>query len=124
MALKKNKTETYLNVYNLQFELDMDLYYYYDWDYDWDYDDEYCTEPCCYIDFQVKESVYKTYIHKRGGWISKENRLIGQLIDMDSIYEIGTLYYRERMLSRLLGDEKFHKEVKNTIGDYFPKINK
>ena len=50
--------------------------------------------------------------------------LLGELIDMDSIYEMGTIYYRERMLSRLLGYDNLHKEIKTTIGDYFPKINK
>jgi hypothetical protein len=52
--------------------------------------------------------------------VTIEERLVGEFIDMDSIYEMGTIYYRERMLNRLLGLEKFDKEKKTTIGDYFP----
>jgi len=126
MALNKNKTEKYLNVYNLKFEIDIDSYYELDyyWDYYWDYYDEYCTESCCYPEYIIKERLYKSYIHKRCGRVVKQTMLLGELIDMDSIYEMGTIYYRERMLSRLLGYDNLHKEIKTTIGDYFPKINK
>jgi len=34
---------------------------------------------------------------------------------------MGSLYYRERMLNRLLGIEKFQEEMNTTLGDYFPK---
>jgi hypothetical protein len=40
---------------------------------------------------------------------------------MDSVYEIGTPEYRNRMIGKLLGDEKFASENGMTIGDFFPK---
>ena len=36
------------------------------------------------------------------------------------VFKMGTIYYRERMINRLLGLEKFDEEKKTTIGDYFP----
>jgi hypothetical protein len=33
---------------------------------------------------------------------------------------MGTVYYRERMLAKLLGDEKSPEELATKIGDYFP----
>jgi hypothetical protein len=115
----KNRLETYSDTFTLEWEMLADSWYCWDdyytfggvydsYYYDWEYDS-----------WQIKEKVYQTYVCKRGKVIIEE-RLVGEFIDMDSIYEMGTLYYRERMLSRLLGEEKFSKEIKTTIGDYFP----
>ena len=90
-----------------------DYYYnYYDYnDYYYDYE---------YESWEIKKKVYMTYVSKRAR-VTIEERLIGEFIDMDKIYEMGTLYYRERMLNRLLGIEKLHEEMNTTLGDYFPK---
>jgi len=118
----KSKSEIYSDTFTVDWEMvadnwycSDDYYYYYSWDYDRYYDYEYDS-------LQYKEKVYRTYVSKRFR-VTIEERLIGQFIDMDSIYEMGTIYYRERMLNRLLGLEKFDEEKKTTIGDYFP-LNK
>ncbi len=116
----KSKSEIYSDIFTVDWEMVADNwycwddYYQYGWDYDY-YDYEYES-------WQYKEKVYGTYVSKRFR-VSIEERLVGQFIDMDSIYEMGTIYYRERMLNRLLGLEKFDEEKKTTIGDYFP-LNK
>jgi hypothetical protein len=116
----KSKSEIYSDTFTVDWEMVADNwycwddYYQYGWDYDY-YDYEYES-------WQYKEKVYGTYVSKRFR-VSIEERLVGQFIDMDSIYEMGTIYYRERMLNRLLGLEKFDEEKKTTIGDYFP-LNK
>jgi hypothetical protein len=116
----KSKSEIYSDIFTVDWEMVADNwycwddYYQYGWDYDY-YDYEYES-------WQYKEKVYGTYVSKRFR-VSIEERLVGQFIDMDSIYEMGTIYYRERILNRLLGLEKFDEEKKTTIGDYFP-LNK
>lgn len=112
----KNKIERYADIYSLNWEMDMDIWYiddYYDY---YDYNDFYYD----YEYFSIKEQIFMTYISKRGR-VTIEERLIGEFIDMDKIYEMGSLYYRERMLNRLLGIEKFREEMNTTLGDYFPK---
>jgi hypothetical protein len=117
----KSKSEIYSDTFTVDWEMVVDNwycwddYYYYD---NYDYYDYYEYDES----WQYKEKIYGTYVSKRFR-VSIEERLIGQFIDMDSIYEMGTIYYRERMLNRLLGLEKFDEEKKTTIGDYFP-LNK
>ncbi len=114
----KSKSEIYSDTFTVDWEMVVDNwycrddYYYYD---NYDYYDYYEYDES----WQYKEKIYGTYVSKRFR-VSIEERLIGQFIDMDSIYEMGTIYYRERMLNRLLGLEKFDEEKKTTIGDYFP----
>lgn len=113
----KNKSEIYSDTFNIDWE--MDLCWYFDDYYDYcDYDDFYYDYE--YDSWSVKEKVYQTYLSKRTR-VTIEERLIGEFIDMDKIYEMGSLYYRERMLNRLLGIEKFREEMNTTLGDYFPK---
>ena len=116
----KNKSEIYSDTFNIDWEMDLcwyfdDYYDYYDYDHFY-YDYEYES-------WEIKKKVYMTYISKRAR-VTIEERLIGEFIDMDKIYEMGSLYYRERMLNRLLGIEKFREEMNTTLGDYFPKKNK
>lgn len=114
----KSKSEIYSDTFTVDWEMVADSwycwddYYRYGWQYDYDYYDY--DES-----WQYKEKVYGTYVSKRSR-VTIEERLVGQFIDMDSIYEMGTIYYRERMINRLLGLEKFDEEKKTTIGDYFP----
>jgi len=114
----KSRSEIYSDTFTLDWEMVADNwycwddYYHYGWEYDYDSDYEYES-------WQYKEKIYGTYVSKRVR-VTIEERLIGRFIDMDSIYEMGTIYYRERMLNRLLGLEKFDEERKTTIGDYFP----
>jgi len=114
----KSKSEIYSDTFTVDWEMVADNwycwddYYHYGWQYDYDYYDY--DES-----WQYKEKVYGTYVSKRSR-VTIEERLLGQFIDMDSIYEMGTIYYRERMINRLLGLEKFDEEKKTTIGDYFP----
>jgi len=114
----KSKSEIYSDTFTVDWEMVVDNwycwddYYYYD---NYDYYDYYEYDES----WQYKEKIYGTYVSKRFR-VSIEERLIGQFIDMDSIYEMGTIYYRERMLNRILGLEKFDEEKKTTIGDYFP----
>jgi hypothetical protein len=116
----KSKSEIYSDTFTVDWEMVADNWYCWDdyYRYGWgdDYDSYYDYE---YDSWQYKEKVYRTYVSKRVR-VTIEERLIGEFIDMDSIYEMGTIYYRERMLNRLLGLEKFDKEKKTTIGDYFP----
>ena len=116
----KNKTERYSDIYSLNWEMDTGIWYfddYYDY-YDCYYDLGYYGYTYEY--FSIREQVFMTYVSKRGR-VTIEKRLIGEFIDMDKIYEMGSLYYRERMLNRLLGIEKFREEMNTTLGDYFPK---
>ena len=115
----KNKTERYSDIYSLSWE--MDISWYFD-DYYYDYYDgyDYAYYDYEYESWEIKKKVYMTYVSKRGR-VTIEERLIGEFIDMDKIYEMGSLYYRERMLNRLLGIEKFREEMNTTLGDYFPK---
>ena len=115
----KNKTEKYSDIYSLNWEMNTGIWYfddYYDY-YDYDYSRYYDYE---YESWEIKKKVYMTYVSKRVR-VTIEERLIGEFIDMDKIYEMGSLYYRERMLNRLLGIEKFREEMNTTLGDYFPK---
>lgn len=114
----KNKTERYSDIYSLNWEMDICWYfddYYYNY---YDYNDYYYDYE--YESWEIKKKVYMTYVSKRVR-VTIEERLIGEFIDMDKIYEMGSLYYRERMLNRLLGIEKLHEEMNTTLGDYFPK---
>lgn len=114
----KNKTERYSDIYSLNWEMDTGIWYfdeYYDY---YDYDHFYYDYE--YESWEIKQKVYMTYVSKRAR-VTIEERLIGEFIDMDKIYEMGSLYYRERMLNRLLGIEKFREEMNTTLGDYFPK---
>jgi hypothetical protein len=113
----KSRSEIYSDTFTLDWEMVADNWYCWDdyYHYGWDYDSDYEYES-----WQYKENIYGTYVSKRVR-VTIEERLIGRFIDMDSIYEMGTIYYRERMLNRLLGLEKFDEERKTKIGDYFPK---
>lgn len=115
----KNKSEIYSDTFNIDWE--MDLCWYFD-DYYYDYYDgyDYSYYDYEYESWSVKEKVYMTYVSKRVR-VTIEERLIGEFIDMDRIYEMGSIYYRERMLNRLLGIEKFREEMNTTLRDYFPK---
>ena len=115
----KNKTERYSDIYSLGWEMDMSWYFD---DYYYDYYDgyDYAYYDYEYESWEIKKKVYMTYVSKRGR-VTIEERLIGEFIDMDKIYEMGSLYYRERMLNRILGIEKFREEMNTTLGDYFPK---
>ena len=125
MSLGKYKTkrEIYSDTFDVEWEKVADSWYYDDYyDYWWNYDyDEYCTKSCCMAEYSIKKRVYSTYVHRSYGRVSIDEQLVGELIDMDTIYQIGTIYYRERMLRRLLGEEKAHADMKNTLGDYFNK---
>ena len=120
MSLRKtkNKAEIYSDVYSLEWEMNMEWWFddYYDWyGYGYAYDSYYDYE---YDDFEEKERLYSTRVHKSFGRVTIQESLVGAYIDMDQIYQMGSLYYRERMLNRLLGIEKFDDEKKTTIGDY------
>ena len=125
MSLGKYKTkrEIYSDTFDVEWEKVADSWYYDDYyDYWWNYDyDEYCTKSCCMAEYSIKKRVYRTYVHRSFGKVRIDEQLVGELIDMDTIYQIGTIYYRERMLRRLLGEEKAHADIKNTLGDYFKK---
>jgi len=114
----KSKSEIYSDTFTVDWEMVADNWYCWDdyYHYGWEYDSYYDYE---YESWQYKEKVYRTYVSKRVR-VTIEERLVGEFIDMDSIYEMGTIYYRERMLNRLLGLEQFDEERKTTIGDYFP----
>jgi hypothetical protein len=114
----KSKSEIYSDTFTVDWEMVADSWYCWDdyYHYGWQSDGYYDYE---YESWQYKEKVYRTYVSKRVR-VTIEERLIGEFIDMDSIYEMGTIYYRERMLNRLLGLEQFDEERKTTIGDYFP----
>ena len=114
----KSKSEIYSDTFTVDWEMIADSWYCWDdyYHYGWQSDGYYDYE---YESWQYKEKVYQTYVSKRVR-VTIEERLIGVFIDMDSIYEMGTIYYRERMLNRLLGLEKFDEERKTKIGDYFP----
>ena len=118
----KNKTSKYSEIFDLEWEKNADSWYYNDYyDYYEYWDDEYCDKSCCMADYSIKNRVYATYLYRRGNGVSISDTLIGEFIDMDTIYMIGTIYYRDKMLRRLLGEEKFHTEIVTTLGDYFPK---
>jgi hypothetical protein len=114
----KSKSEIYSDTFTVDWEMVAENWYCWDdyYQYGWEYDHYYDYE---YESWQYKEKVYQTYVYKRVRFTIEE-RLVGEFIDMDSIYEMGTIYYRERMLNRLLGLEQFDEEKKTTIGDYFP----
>ena len=114
----KSKSEIYSDTFTVDWEMIADSWYCWDdyYHYGWQSDGYYDYE---YESWQYKEKVYQTYVSKRIR-VTIEKMLIGVFIDMDSIYEMGTIYYRERMLNRLLGLEKFDEERKTKIGDYFP----
>ena len=114
----KNKTERYSDIYSLNWEMDTGIWYFDDYYDYYDYDHFYYDYE--YESWEIKQKVYMTYVSKRAR-VTIEERLIGEFIDMDKIYEMGSLYYRERMLNRLLGIEKFREEMNTTLGDYFPK---
>ena len=115
----KSKSEIYSDTFTVDWEMVADSWYCWDdyYQYGWEYDSYYDYE---YESWDIKKKVYMTYVSKRVR-VTIEERLIGVFIDMDSIYEMGTIYYRERMLNRLLGLEQFDEERKTKIGDYFPK---
>jgi len=119
MSLGKNKikSEIYSDIFTLDWELEAADWYddgYYEW-----YDDyEYCTNSCCMPQFSIKERIYRRYLSKRLGKIRIDNQLYGEMIDMETIYEMGTVYYREKILRRLLGEEKPPEEMRTTLGDY------
>lgn len=125
MSLGKYKTkrEIYSDTFDVEWEKVADSWYYDDYyDYWWNYDyDEHCEKSCCMAEYSIKKRFYRTYVHKSFGRVRIDEQLVGELIDMDTIYQIGTIYYRERMLRRLLGEEKAHADIKNTLGDYFKK---
>jgi hypothetical protein len=115
----KNKQDKYSDVFNINWELNADCWYYYDDYYNYDYyDDDYYYD---YYDWEYKEKVYKKYISKRLGRIQINESFYGSYIDMDKIYEMGTNYYRERMLARILGDEKWEEDKKTKLGDFIKK---
>ena len=117
----KNKSEIYSDTFTVDWEMIADNwhcwddYYHYGWEYD-----SYSYYDYEYESWEIKKKVYMTYVSKRSR-VTIEERLIGEFIDMDRIYEMGSIYYRERMLNRLLGIEKFREEMNTTLGDYFPK---
>lgn len=120
MSLRKtkNRAEIYSDTYSLEWEMDLegwfdDYYYeYYDnYGHSYYYDYEY-------EDFEERDRLYSTHVHKSFGRVTIQESLVGVYIDMDQIYQMGSLYYRERMLNRILGIEKFDHEKKTTLGDY------
>jgi hypothetical protein len=115
----KNRSEIYSDTFTVDWEMVADNWYCWD-DYYYGYwdDYDYCTSACCVPEYSVKAKVYRRYVSRRHGNVKIDDQLYGELIDMDTIYEMGTVYYRERMLRRLLGEEKAHKEMKTTLGDY------
>ena len=123
MSLGKYKTkrEIYSDTFDVEWEKVADSWYYDDYyDYWWNYDyDEHCEKSCCMAEYSIKKRVYRTYVHKSFGRTRIDEQLVGEFIDMDTIYQIGTVYYRERMLRRLLGEEKAHVDMKTTLEDYF-----
>lgn len=121
MMPRKSKTEIYLETFTLDWELDAEFWYGDDYyGYYSDEDPWYCGCPSCAPIWSEKGRVYTTHLSKRRHRIDIEERLVGAFVDMDSIYEMGTVYYRERMLAKLLGDEKSPEELATKIGDYFP----
>ena len=118
----KNKTERYSDIYSLDWEMNTGIWYfndYYEYYDHYGYGNYYYSHE--YETFSVKERVYMTYVQKSFGRVTIDQRLVGEFIDMDKIYEMGSVYYRERMLNRLLGIEKLSEEMNTTLGDYFPK---
>lgn len=117
----KTKAEIYSDTFDVEWEKVADSWYYDDYyDYWWNYDyDEHCEKSCCMAEYSIKKRVYRTYVHKSFGRTRIDEQLVGEFIDMDTIYQIGTVYYRERMLRRLLGEEKAHVDMKTTLEDYF-----
>lgn len=125
MSLGKNKSkiEIYSGIFTAEWEMIADNWYgddYYGYYDRWDYDPWYCDCPSCTSTWSIREKVYTTHISKRVR-PTMEKRHLGDFIDMDSVYEIGTPEYRNRMIGKLLGDEKFASETGMTIGDLFPK---
>lgn len=112
----KNKTEIYSDIFTIEWEIlslqDNDDYYY-----DW-YLDEYesCMKSCCKPQYTFKDKIYQSRIHRKYGLFRTKNQLIGEYIDMDKIYEIGTTYYRDIMIKKILGEET--SDIKSTLGDY------
>ena len=118
----KNKSEIYSDTFDVEWEKVADCWYGEDYYDGWDYDPyDYCTDSCCIVEYSIKKRVYRTYVHKGFGWTRIDEQLVGEFIDMDTIYQMGTIYYRERMLKRLFGEEVTHSETKVTLRDYFPK---
>lgn len=105
----------------------MEIDYYSYWD-SYGYDDYYCNDyyeddrdPC----WSYTESIEPDYdlISKNRGRYSSQNhaRVLGKMIDMDTIYSREVL--RERKIDQILGLLAPTYIPKATIGDFFPKNN-
>jgi hypothetical protein len=88
--------------------------YWYDGEdyFDHDYDE--------YYDYEYKKSVYQEHISKRGSRWSKHQSLVGNYIDMTSIYPKDV--FRQMKIDYLLGVTKWENIKIPTLGDI--KINK
>ena len=121
LGKNKNRLDIYSDIFNLDWEMsvfDSDQNYYYYYDYYCDYNDlYYCDCEECSPKWSVKEKIYITRIISKYGIYTHQ---FGSFVDMDSIYEMGTIYYRNNILNRLLGEDI----KKTTIGDFLNLKNK
>lgn len=126
MSLGKYKTrsEAYSETFGLEWEKEAGDWYgdsYYDW-WDADYDD-YCEKPCCMADYSYRENIYGKHLRRRAGGVYIDEQMLGSLIDMDTIYLIGTVCYRNRVIDMLLGERTPSGPAGVRLGDYLGNHN-
>lgn len=106
----KIKSEIYSDIFTTEWEIlsnydDLDYYYPYDW--------EWCYNSCCWPEYEVENKVYVERVRRKGSLIRLKIQLIGEFIDMCSIYKRGSINYRDLIISKILDED-----IKNTLGDY------
>ena len=102
-------------------EIDKDIDSEYDSWFYWWYDggDYFDHDYGLYYTYEYSEPVYREYFSKRGKW-GKDRQLVGNYIDMMSVYDIQTL--RQKKINFLLGVNNWEIAKKPTLKDI--KINK
>lgn len=110
--MKKNKWDI------LGRDIDKESYQEYnDWFYYWyDGEDHFDHDYGQYYAYDYHTPVYREYVSKRGIRCSIDRQLIGNYIDMMSIYDKQTL--RQKKIDYLLGIDKWKETKLPTISDH------